>query len=646
MNVSLPTTIVERLRSAWAARRFGDTALTTNRLCELGSALAEEKKAILSFTAKIEEEFLALGALLRKIMAVARQIREQSDQVMSAASGRSEDAAIQFAFQLLKKAEDLVRASQEQQEYVFGVFEKMHVDLKQVASERSELVRTLSPLDTANTQFRIQACAFDEATRAQFFALADDIRGIVRDVQTAVEQRFEELDQAGDANHELVIRLAALASEQKSETDRRLSETRDELSKLGGALRSSEETAQAMGQAGEKIAGGVSKAIVALQSQDMARQKFQHICAAMDEMDAHLKAGSAKRLSGAEDADCRHFLGDAGRVQLGQLRSVFEQLENAAHQVAAGLMEIEAEAKSFADHAVLSGATTLDSQVIGRAIESINALLRVIDSAVASIQSVANLVAKLKSTFSDCTSQVLGLALRLRMIALNAQIFAAHVDAGAALEVVASNTRTIADESMRQLDGISSRVTKLVDSVVDLEQRLSDYTELAGIEQRLLASEAGESEGKLQILERELRNALTAIWPLQRELSETIHQATTSIRFPEAVKETSIRTTGFFEQIALQYSDGGSHAQAIAHEKVRNLERNYTMAHERAVHEAAVGPPSARDIHPQERNFELPLETNGPLPGHDVLERERTQPDPIQSSENDEEKLADNVELF
>ena len=41
------------------------------------------------------------------------------------------------------------------------------------------------------------------------------------------------------------------------------------------------------------------------------------------------------------------------------------------------------------------------------------------------------------------------------MVALNAQIFAAHVDTGAALEVVASNTRTVADEAMQQLDEIS-----------------------------------------------------------------------------------------------------------------------------------------------------------------------------------------------
>jgi len=211
------------------------------------------------------------------------------------------------------------------------------------------------------------------------------------------------------------------------------------------------------------------------------------------------------------------------------------------------------------------------------------------------------------------------------MVALNAQIFAAHVDAGAALEVVAGNTRAIADEAMQQLDGISSRVTRLVDSTVELESRLNDYRELAGMEQRLLDGEAGESRTKLQLLEQELRNALSAIGPLQTELSEAVQQATVLIRFPEAVAATSARSLRFFEQIASQYSDQRDGTQATAHDGVRSLERNYTMAHERLVHEAAVG---------------------SLQPGEAISTPATVDPPREQVNDKNEEQLADNVELF
>jgi len=638
--------VVQRLRAAWHNYLRPDAALSPERVRALSSGLEAEKAALFDFTAAMEEEFLELGTLLRKITSLARQVRTQCDEVTAAATGRAEDAAIQFAFQLLKKAEDLVYASREQYSGVSVVFEKMHVEVTRIARERITLMRTLSPLEMTNSQFRIQACAFDETTRAKFFALADNIAGIVRDVQTAVSQRFEDLERTGEETGKAVTKLTRLAADQKAETERMLRETRTRLSTLNQALVSSEAAAQSMSQAGLKIAVGVSKAILALQCQDMARQKFQHIGMAIDEMVGHLAAGSAEGFRGAEQADCRQFLADAGRVQLIQLRTVFDQLDEAAQQVGGGLAEIDAEARALADHALRSGGATLDGEVIGQAISSIHAVLEVIESAAVSIRSVVDLVQKLKSTFHDCTSQVLGLALRLRMVALNAQIFAAHVDAGAALEVVASNTRTVADEAMQQLDTISARVSELIDLIGEIEQRLSDYRDLATMEQTLLFGESAESEKKLVTLEQDLQSALSTIPSLEGELSETLRRTAGSIRFPDAVAKASGRAIALFEQIVLRHSASSRGAEAVGgHHKVEELNRNYTMAHERTLHEAVVHKltnPDSTAVQPPAEFTAVPdqiFERNSEIP---VSRSEKPEPD----GEAVGEELADNVELF
>jgi|SRR5579871_188905 len=640
MTLALQRLLI-RLRSAvWKSRRPG--TLTQDRVRELSRELQSEKDSLEGLTASLEKEFLHLGSLLRKITALTGDVRSRSTEIADAAAGRAEDAAIQFAFQLLKKAEDLVRASREQYDSVFQVFEKMHLELRRVARERNALMRTLSPLETTNTQFRIEACSFDESIRAQFFGLADAIAGIVRDVQSAVGQRFEELDRTGQATGELVAQLTVSAAEQRTTTERMLAETRSHLSSLNDALIASERAAQSMGHLGETIAGGVGRAIVALQCQDMARQKFQHICAAIEEMIVHLPSEFGGGFSDMAEADCRHFLADAGRVQLGQLRAVFEQLTEAARQVDAGLGEVETEAKSLAGHAVRSGNAALDGRVIQSAIESIHAVLSVIENAVRSITGVVELVLKLKSTFSDCTTEILGLALRLRMVALNAQIFAAHVDQGASLEVVARNTRMIADESMRQLDEISFRVNELVSAVAELEQRLLDYSEVATIEQKLLTSEAGESEKKLRNLDQNLRASIAAIGPIEADLAKTIQTLLQSIDFPGAVAEAQARSTTLFEQVASLHSD----KESKAHHKVQDLERNYTMAHERTVHESAV-----------KTNGQTTIETNravveGGAMVQKISDDDSPVPAPAAASsctsavQVDEEKLADNVELF
>ena len=350
-------------------------------------------------------------------------------------------------------------------------------------------------------------------------------------------------------------------------------------------------------------------------------------------------------------------------MQLAQLQSVFDQLDQAAGQVKGGLQEVDSEAKTFADSAVRSGGATLDGHIIGRAMKSIHAVLGVIDNTVTNVRTVAHLVVQLKSTFSDCTSQILGLALQLRIVALNAQIFAAHVDSGTALEVVARNTRMIAEKAMQQLDDISARVAQLVDLLVDLEQRLEDHGELAARERDLLALEAGESEQKLGALEQGLRSAVAAIGPLERELSDTVRRTTECIRFPEAVAQASARSTAFFKEIVLQHSSSTSNSGVAFHHKIQELKSRYTMAHERDVHELAFesAQASGHAVGPHEPNGSpdsgLPPEAAvseslqlvdgihlesqaGSLVGMSVASTI-----PAQREVNDDQ-LADNVELF
>ena len=649
MIASLPRSVAARLRNIRFASRRRSGVLTAAAARAIAERLGAEKTALFELTASLEEEFLGLGGRLRKITVLARQLQERSGEVISAAAGRSEGAAIQFAFQLLKKAEDLVHASREQYETVFAVFESMRVDLARIARERKTLLRTLAPLESTNTQFRIQACSFDEATREQFFGLADAIAAIARDVGAAVGQRFEELEATGRATTDLAARLASLASDQKRETDAMLARTRAHLASLGGALAAAETAAESVSQTGEKVARGVSKAIMALQCQDMARQKFQHIGAAIDQMIAHVLPETGGGPNEDADEAC-HFLPDAARVQRKQLDAVFEQLDKAAHQVEGGLLDLDEEARSFAERALRSGDAALDGKMIAAAIESIRGVLAVIDNAVESIRGVVELVGRLKLTFSDCTSQILDLALRLRMVALNAQVFASHVETGAALEVVARNTRNITDNAMEELEEISSRVARLVESVVDLEQRLGDYRELAVMEQNLLTGEARESETRLRALEQSLGGSVAALGPLEQELSESIRQTSASIRFPEAIARARSRSIALFEKVAANSSQMTPGVPGSAHYRLRELQQNYTMAHERSLHESALaeaGVSAAPDWPPagqaavelrEESGSELALEAARGGDGESEV--------PAGDGDCGEGELAGNIELF
>lgn len=558
----------------------------------MGERLRAEKEALHDFSIAMEEEFLKLGALLRTISLSAGQVRERSDAVIVAASGREEDAAIQFAFQLLKKTEDLVQASRDQYHHVLAVFKEIQIASRHIASRRRELKSTVSPLKAIPTLFRIQASLLSEKTQNEFSVVANSIQQIISEIESGVGQRFEELELMAQTALDLTAQLSVLTTQQNHEIKGMLEDARSHLSTLDMALQSSEAAAQSLVQVGDRISSGVGKAIIALQCQDIARQKFEHITEAIDQMIDRLpnRPGSDYPVRGARpDPDCLHYLADAGSVQLKQLRVVFGQLGEAARQVSGGLQEVESGAKALADHAVRSGDATLDGHVIGLAIKSIKDVLGIIDKTVGRVQSMCEIVQDLKSKFGDCGSQVADLTERLSVMALNAQISATQADAGLALEVVARNTRILSDQSRQALEAISSRVAALIDSITDVEQRLADHRELASIEQKLLAAEAGLSEKKLRALEEELHRGMGVIEPLNRKLSETIHRTIGSIRFPDAVAIAEARSTALFEAIVRQRPADKRESRTMVHGAVHELRRNYTMVDERAVHESAVG---------------------------------------------------------
>ncbi len=67
MTVSLQKLVVKCLLGAWQNRLRRGSALPADRVRELRDRLVAEKTALFSFTAAMEEEFLELGTLLRKI---------------------------------------------------------------------------------------------------------------------------------------------------------------------------------------------------------------------------------------------------------------------------------------------------------------------------------------------------------------------------------------------------------------------------------------------------------------------------------------------------------------------------------------------------------------------------------------------------
>lgn len=608
MPVSSNTILREqaaRLRQASAAflshcRRWGTRSWPIVRpgrssplYLEAGSwaeRLEEERAALLGLVGGMENEFLQTGEGLVRLSQQLSEIQKVCQSLGDLTMGQSEDAAVQFAFQLLKKAEDLVLASYDQYDHVFATFSELRQRLAELAGQHSDLMRVLQPLHFITMSVRIEASRQPVEVQEVFLTLATDLNQTVSEVRATLEQQFAGLAAGERIVETLMQRIAASIDQHRQEIKSALAASRENLRALGEALANSGAGASDLSQRNQTAARHMSAIIMAQQCQDITRQKIEHVGEAMDEICAHLAEAQAA-VSGA-DAETRPFVFHAAQIQLHQIQGVFDELNRAAADLKSGVESLRTDAEAAAGVAVKVGGTTLDAKVASLCQAGIAGILTIIEKAVQRIGDILAAFAPLQASFVDCTAKAAKLADDVRHAALNAQVFAIQAPNGATLEVLAERVSAVSDEAIVQVRQMGAVLTRTGEMVNNLRQRLMDFQQLGQTEQEVLNGESVRSRKKLLNLESGIQGLLQSITEQQVALARSVEEVLANVRFPRTVAEGGPRFIGFFQDLVAWggQGDSGAVAASSASLKIDRLKANYTMATERHAHTAALQP--------------------------------------------------------
>lgn len=609
-----------------------------------------QKQQLLSFSAGVEREFLELGNGLYGMLAKAKALRIECQAISQLLAGRKEESAIQFSFHLLKKAEDLVQASYNQYTHVFAVFEALSGGLHKIALLQVHLRQTLRALPVVTIQFRIQAGACDAATRETFLNLAGEMNALLGEVHQNVDRQFQDLLQIQNTSDRLVQDLSSTISRHRQDVSKTMQRCREQLSLLGQALRNCGDVVQGVSGQSVAIEGGVNCIVKALQCQDITSQKIQHVGQAIDEITRHLKEAKAGPRSAPAGDEIWQFLAHANAIQLGQLKGVFSELEQAAADIVQGIGTVENHAGQLMEHAVKTGQSAIESSVVEYSVRGMQDILAIVSSTVSNIRTVCAALEPLRSKFTYYTEHISGLALRVRLAALNAQIYALGVEHGQALGVLAEQTRMISDLILSDVSALATQLAELAASVENLHQRLDDFYQLSGAENRLLAQETDLAEQKLVRVKTELPQRIQSIPPLHRQLAEMTRQTAAIVSFPTRLAEVKAATTEFLMRHA-----GRETAELCSARFAPSLERlrlNYTMNDERVVHDQAAGAaaPSLPDARAAAAEPAVLVATeefgSGPAPGTAGLPPVAPPAPMPEANPQIKDGLGANVELF
>ena len=191
-----------------------------------------KRESLLSLIALMEGEFVAISKGLMRLSEQMNHIQGQCQLLADLTAGRTEDAAVQFSFQLLKKVEDLLLASYDQYEHVFAAFHELQCWLRQLPKQHNELLRALLPLNILTTAFRIEASRHPAEVQEVFSGMATQVNRMVNEVRGTLESQFDELEASEQIVQRLMEQVSASILAQRKEASSTLEASRNHIARL------------------------------------------------------------------------------------------------------------------------------------------------------------------------------------------------------------------------------------------------------------------------------------------------------------------------------------------------------------------------------------------------------------------------------
>jgi hypothetical protein len=489
-------------------------------------SLRDSLQCLQQSTASIENAFLAVGAALEKLPDASEDLVRQSGRLLVLASGPEEgdnsfNAAMQLIESPLRFVErshvtlvDLIRRLREAEQHIGEL----------IASEAS-LQRAVAPLTYIQTIFRIECASLPVSVQQMFASLTEDIDRLQKQLTQTFGEKFDQLRAAQGTIRRVNTRLRDSAQSQGvAITEKRASVERS-LAELQTDLSVKETRNHKLVTASAAIRDLAGRLVMSLQAQDIVNQKLAHIVRAVEAILKHRES-----MAEGDDPLPAAHCAVSSRLQAAQLEGVaadlrgsLEEIRDATSQVRAWIRQMDEECLCLRD--------------VTRMIASVDGLVQVMLNTLAEVRGMVTQTLELSEQAYDSirpiggiatilTGVMLQLSSRIRLIALNAQVQAAHNSGGTGLEVLASQTASVATETSTISESVASGIDSLTADLGHLVEAFDGLRAGARESRAVMDTEGRAREDELHAVRDRTLEALNAVSGSVRNVLDLVNGMT------------------------------------------------------------------------------------------------------------------------
>lgn len=563
------------------ASALPNPSLSTRRLGSAPAAGIERAlAAVQGASASIEAHFVEAGHRLES----ASGLLDGLAATFAAVRDELEGAALRRAADDLSRTAGGVSA-------VAAAHRDEQATLTRVGTLAGEIDRRVQPMRKAikavevlAINARIAAAAIG-STSGDFNSFISELGRPLRAARESLDRFSAELDELDERARSAGAASVQFAQRQSAAVDtvpRRLTASVEAIAVHG---RHAAAAATAIGDTSQQVRERIATAVMALQIGDSTRQRIEHVAEALILLlDQHPSAWS--------NLDERAYRGLAAtvfRLQAAQLRDTADDLTREADRIAAVLGELGVSARAIAGlgqdayAASDGGGRTFVGELVEQ-VGQVTALLSGFADARAAVHRVMTTVLEGAERLLGHIHTITSLEADLRIMGLNTTLKCARLGAaGRPLSVIAQELRVYANQTAEEATAI---VTDLRD-VMRLAESLGGGT---GSERDggALAAVMTASVAQLEAAERRLTAALAELERDSGAVAGLLVE--TNARFAEsrALGLTLHQVADDLAALADDQARDSEPADAAQAALLAMIERRYTMARERTIHDVVV----------------------------------------------------------
>jgi len=587
----LPARAGNRLRACLSAAGLFFTQLIGGGgpLRRFASALARDREASCRLTEKIEDRFLKTAARLEQMTALGDKLLKDTEQAFEAAVGNTNSENLKSPGHNLIRWLNCLDENQEALRPLLRRITSHQRRIDHILNQEKRLRQTVSTLQILPSLFKIEAARLPPENRPLFLALVRDIQRVHLNVAESLSGSFGAVESLGRrlaegrSRFDCFIETKCRAiGERKTELEASLVENNRQLEAIhrtsSDLLANTRETHQHIG-----------RVVIALQFQDITRQKLQHIDKMRGELE-HVIANHSparKTLQFCSEAAtlCQAHCESTGQA----LRRACDDINEGVGQLRDGLDRLDETSRrlrEFIDSAVSA------EGFIQRMLDASDELEFLTRDLVEGIREMHTFLDPLKGALTGLSMTMGQVSAEIRLVALNAQVQAIQNGLGTGLEILSARTCDVADE-MYAIGEQMTQALQELNSVLQADlERFSEIHKESEQVMSALANDWADEADRLHAYRDRALSMYMAISAGSSEIAACAEEVSAGLDFEQLAGPT---LTGM-ERTLRELREASDHALQPGRlpfargQSVEHFRNYYSVADEIETHNRLFGP--------------------------------------------------------